>query len=81
MKFAIVHVSLSYELIVCGMIPISTIAVLAPTIDCNSVRGHIKVSFGVALLSPIVLCVCVCKRKNSKSGSSLVGRPCIVGVE
>ena len=49
---------------VCGMISISTIPVLAPTIDHNSVRGYVEVSFGVALFS--WCCVCVCKRKNAK---------------
>ena len=37
---------------------------VAPIINHNSVRGYVEVSFGVALLSPIVLCVC--KRKNAE---------------
>ncbi len=64
MKFVIVQVSRSYRLFVCGLIPIITIAVLAPIIDHSSVTGYVEVSFGVSLLSPIVLCVC--KRKNAK---------------
>ncbi len=59
----IVHVSWSYRLLVCGIIPISTVSVLVPTIDHYAVRGYITVSFGVALMSPIVVCVYVCKRK------------------
>ncbi len=49
-----VHISWSYRLLVCGIIPTLPIAVLAPTIDHNSLRGYIKVKFGVALMSPIV---------------------------
>ena len=64
MKFVIVQVSRSYRLLVCGIIPILTIAVLAPINDHNSVRGYVEVSFGVVRLSPIV--VCVCKRKNAE---------------
>ena len=86
MNFVIVQVSRSYRLLVCGIIPILTIAVLAPIIDHNSVRGYVEVSFGVALLSPIVLCVC--KRKNAKHqvplcycNTTLGGRHCIVGFE
>ncbi len=60
----IVQVSRSYRLLVCGIIPISIITVLAPIIDHNSVRGYVEVSFGVALLAPIVLHVC--KRKNAE---------------
>ena len=86
MNFVIVQVSRSYRLLVCGIIPILTIAVLAPIIDHNSVRGYVEVSFGVALLSPIVLCVC--KRKNAKHqvplcycNTTLGSRHCIVGSE
>ena len=64
MNFVIVQVSWSYRLLVCGIIPILTIAVLAPIIDHNSVRGYVEVSFGVVLLSPIVLHVC--QRKSAK---------------
>ena len=64
MKSVIVKVSQSYRLLVCRIIPILTIAVLAPAIDHNSVKGYIKVGLGVAFLSSIVLCVF--KRKNAK---------------
>ncbi len=62
MNFVIVQVSQSYRLLVCGIIPILTITVLAPIIDHNSVRRYVEVSFGVALLSPAVLCVCARER-------------------
>ncbi len=71
LKFVIVQVSRSYRLLVCRIIPILTIAVLAPIIDRNSVRGYVEVSFGVALLSPTVLCVCVQEKECQTSGSSL----------
>ena len=64
MNFVIDQVSRSCRLLVSGIIPISTIAVLAPIVDHNSVRGYVEVSFSVALLSPLVLHVC--KRKDAK---------------
>ena len=86
MKSVKVQVSRSYKLLVCRIIPILPVAVLAPTIDHNSVRGYVEVSFGVALLSPIVLCVC--KRRNAKHqvplcycNTTLGGRHCIIGSE
>ncbi len=86
MNFVIVQVSWSYRLLVSRILPILTIVVLAPAIDHNSVRGYTKVSCGVDLLSPIVLCVC--KRKNTKHQVSLCycittlgSRHCIVGFE
>ncbi len=86
MKFMIVQVSWSYRLLVCRMIPVSTVAVLAPTIDHNSVRGYVQVGFGVILLSPIVLYVY--ERKNAEHqvplcycNITLDGRQCIVGFE
>ena len=63
-NFIIVQVSWSYRLLVCGIISILAIAVLAPAIDHNSVRGYVRSVFGVALLYPIVFCVC--KRKNAE---------------
>ncbi len=86
MKYVIVQVSRSYSQLVCGIIPIWTIRVLESAINHNSVRGCIKVSFGVAFLSPIVLCVC--KRKNAKHQvplcyciTTLGCRHCRVGFE
>ncbi len=68
------------------MIPTLTIAVLAPIIDHNSVRGYVEVGCGVALLSPIDLYVC--KRKNAKHqvplcycNTTLGSRGCVVGFE
>ncbi len=70
MKFVIVQVSRSYRLLVCGIIPILTIAVLAPTIDHDSVRGYVEVSFGVSLLSPVF--VCMQEEECKTLGSSLL---------
>ena len=75
-----------YRLLVCGIIPILTIAVLAPIIDHDSVRGYVEVVVVLPFLSPIVLCVC--KRKNAKHqvsccfcNTTLGGRQCVVGFE
>ncbi len=76
---------MKYRLLVCGIIHISTISVLAAIIDHNSVRGYVEVSFGLALLSPVALCVC--KRKNAKHQvplfhciTTLGDRHCIIGL-
>ena len=71
MNFVIVQVSWSYRLLVCRIIPILTIAVLAPLIDHNSVRGYVEVSFGVALFVSYCF-VCVQEKECQKSGSSFV---------
>ena len=82
MNFVIVQVSRSYRLLVCGIIPILTIAVLAPIIDHNSERGYVAVSFGVALF--VSYCVCKCKRRNAEHQvplcyciTTLGGRHCL----
>ncbi len=62
MNFVIVQVSWSYRLLVCGIIPILTIAVLAPLIDHNYVRGFVEVSFDVALF--VSYCCYVCERET-----------------
>ncbi len=86
MNCVTVQVSWSYRLLVCGIVPISSISVLAQTIDHNSVRGYVEIRFGVALLSPIVLCVC--KRKDAKHqvplcycNTTLGGKQCVVGFD
>ncbi len=59
-ELCVVQVSRSH-LLVCRIIPISTIAVLAPTIYHNSVIWYITVNFGVALC---LLLFCVCGRER-----------------
>ena len=61
----------SHTLLVCRIIPILTIAVLAPIIDNNSERGYVEVSFGVALFVSYCF-VCVHEKEFRTSGSSLL---------
>ncbi len=77
MNFVTVQISRSFRLLVCGIIPIFTIAMLAPIIDHNSVRGYVEVSFSVALLSLIVY-VCV-QEKECQTNTTLGSRQCTVG--
>ncbi len=87
MKYVIVQVSPSYRQLLCGIISILTITVLAPIIDLNSERGYVEVNFGLALLSPTVICVCAREIMPNMRflfcycNTTLGGRQCIVDFE